>query len=565
MVPPARRGAARGPPRGPGPLTRTLTIFHVTDVHARVAARPQSLPGLAGLVRPDRPHTELFTGLAGIDALLTEEMANLPPGGASMLVCCGDLVGREMATDRTTRGAITFEAMKLLAQRSGVDASVLVVGNHEVDHGVHRMRELLADADPFVVVAGNLSVDGAPVSATVVTVDVDGLQVAVLGVTTLQTATEAPPDDRPRLGIKAPVEAARQALLAHSAPCDVLLAAVHLFDEQDLAVCSLDGVDLLLGGHTHARLSGPLGARGIHREKAGSHGLALGRAVLQIDADGARVVPSLTALLPPDVAPGSDSPLQRLHDDAVGVVRSTDPQAATAVARSGWVIGDLDGLRGGEPNPLGRTVAQGLVDGAGAVSGEAVHCGFANAGNIRMDLVPERSVISLSALHDTLAYANELVILELSPALLMRVLRTAVANLKLDLAGWLHTAGLRWAVAADGSIGDVFVGHDGWTPLQSCDVVRVATLDFLADGGHHLGFLAAAPCQRTGVKAADAWSAALHARRDGDRLPPLLPPPPLSSVDAGFRCTDTQTVLETLDHADPGAFAWALNGQRSGS
>ena len=551
-------------------MSRTLTIFHITDVHARVGARPQSLPGLTGLLRPDRASTELFAGLAGIDALLTEEMAQLPRGGASMLVCCGDLVGREMATDRTTRGQITFDAMRLLAQRSGVDAAVLVVGNHEVDHGVERMGELLAGADPFVVVASNLTVDGAPVSNAVVPVHVGGLRVGVLGVTTIQTATEAPAEDRHRLGIREPVAAAREALRDCAVGYDMLLAAVHLFDDQDLAVCNLDGVDLLLGGHTHARSSGPLGARGIHREKAGSHGLALGRAVVEIDAGSARIVPSRTALLPPDVPPGADSPLQRLHDEVAGVVRAADPHAATAVARSAWVIGALDGLRSGEPCALGRTVAQGLVDGAAGLSSEPVHCGIVNAGNIRMDVVPERGVIALSALHDTLAYANELVILELTSALLLRVLRTAVANLKLDLAGWMHTAGLGWSVAADGSIGEVLVLGSGGepTPLTDLKVLRVATLDFLADGGHHLDFLVAAPRHRTGTKAADAWGASLRARRVEDRLATLLAPAPASSVDGAFRCTDTQAVLKTLDHADPGAFAWAfdrLNALRSGS
>jgi 2',3'-cyclic-nucleotide 2'-phosphodiesterase (5'-nucleotidase family) len=205
-------------------------------------------------------------------------------------------------------------------------------------------------------------------------------------------------------------------------------------------------------------------------------------------------------------------------------------------------------------------VAQGLLDGAALLSSEPVHCGIVNAGNIRMNLVPSAGVISLSALHDTLAFANELVILELTTELLLRVLRTAVANLKLDLAGWLHTAGLGWAVAADGRIGDVFVLDGGSPrPLRSLDIVRVATLDYLADGGHQLSFLARTPQRRTDLKAADAWSDALRARRQGSQLVTLQTPPPLSSVDGTFRCTDTQKVLETLDHADPGAFDWAFD------
>lgn len=541
-------------------MTRTLTIFHVTDVHARVGSTPRTLPGMRGLMRPDRG-VEIHAGLAGIDVLLQDEMARLGPDTATLLVCCGDLVGTEMATDRHTRGGITFEALELLRTRSGVDAAVLVVGNHEVDHGVDRARELL-DASSFVVVAGNVDLDGAPVSDGIVDVDVAGLRVGVLGLTTIQTATEAPSPDRPRIDARKPVAAAREAL-SDTAPRDALVAAVHLFDEQDLAIASLDGVDLVLGGHTHAQKSGPLGPRRVHREKAGSHGLALGRAVLRIEGRRCRIDPRETALLPPDLAPPPDSPFQALHDATLKAVRDANPAGAVAVARATWEIGSLDGLRTGEASPLGRTVAQGLLDGAAELSDEPVHAGIINAGNIRADLVPERGVLPLAALHDTLAFANELVLVELSPTQVLRVLRTAIANLKLDRAGWLHTAGLVWNVGARGQLGDVFVrvprGHRAAmaVPLHDLAVVRIATIDWLAEGGHHLDVLTRGDTRRTGLKAADAWAESLRVRRLGDRLAPLVAPPPMSSVDGGFRCTDTREVLETLDQADPGGFAWA--------
>ena len=554
-------------------MSRTLTIFHVTDVHARVGSQPEGLPGLDALVRPDRAvGAELFPGLAGIDAVLQEEVGRLPPGSASMLVCCGDLVGREMPTDRQTRGGLTLSAMKLLAERSGVDAAVLVVGNHEVDHGVDRMQELLGDASPFVVAAGNLAIDGSPVSSRIVDVDVSGLRVGVLALTTVQTASQAPFADRPRLHAQAPVPAAR-AHLADAAGRDLLLAAVHLFDQEDEAVCSLDGVDLLIGGHTHARLSGPLGSRGVHREKAGAHGLALGRAVVQFDDGRPRILAARTALLPPDVAPAADSPIQRLHDEAVAAALAADPEGARGVAVTIDAIGSVDALRTGAPCPLGRTVAHGLMDAAAELSDDPIHFGFINAGNVRVDLIPIDGRLPLSALHDTLAYGNELVVVELSPEALRHVLRTAVANLKLDLAGWLHTAGLSWHVAADGSMGPVTVqiarGHRPAmaVPIESLPVLRGATIDWLAAGNHQLDALPAAVVGRPRLRAADAWATSLLARRIGDRLAPLAPPPPTSSVDEGFRCTDTREVLETLDIAAPGALAWAfdrLAAHRSG-
>lgn len=545
-------------------MSRTLTIFHVTDVHARVGVTPKVLPGLEHLVRPDRPGRELFAGLAGVDALLQEEMARLPDDSASMLVCCGDLVGQEVATDRQTRGAITFQAMQQLALRSGVDAAVLVVGNHEMDHGVDRATELLGGAHPFVVVAGNLGVDGEPASAPIVDLDVQGLRVGVLGLTTPQTAKDAPAHDRPRLATVDPVDAARAALAADETDRDVLLAAVHLFDPQDQRVCGLDGVDLLIGGHTHALLSGPLGTRAISREKAGAHGIALGRAVLRIDRGVARVVRSQTALLPPDVPPPADSPLLALHDAALAAAQQ-DPAAATAIARADRVIGSISDLRTGDPCALGRTVAQGLLEGAAELIDEPVHAAFVNAGNVRADIVPSRGLVSRAALHDVLAYANELVIVELDAAGLRRVLQTAVLNLKLDMAGWQHTAGLSFHVPADALIGPIHVaiprGNKAplHVPIEDLSVVRVATIDWLADGGHHLDVLTGAPQRRTGVKAADAWADALVARSLGAQPAALTAPPPTTSVDAGFRCTDTQTVLNALDPSQDALVTWALD------
>ncbi|MCO4772637.1 MAG: 5'-nucleotidase C-terminal domain-containing protein [Deltaproteobacteria bacterium] len=529
----------------------TLTIFHFTDPHARLGAEPVRAPGIPGVANPSRPDAEVLAGLAGLDALLAEELTRVEAGPV-LLVCCGDVFGAEMAHDRAHRGALTVEALSLLAGRSGVDAALWLAGNHDVDHGVDRFSEL-APGSGMHLMSGNATVDGRPLSDGLVELDVGGVRLAVVPVTTVQIASDAPREDRERVGARLPVLAAREPMnLARRArkkgSVDIVLALAHCFDEEDEALARL-GPDLLIGGHTHVFLSSRIPG-GSRREKAGCHGQALGRVVVRRTFSGWRVDEHATALLLPDVEPAPDSKLLALARRGV-----PGPSTEPAVGACSEPIRGLGDLRAARPSPIGSAVAAGLLDGARRVAGP-VHCAFINAGNVRAELVPVDGLLRRSDLADVLAFGNQLAVVEGPPELVLEVLAVAVANLKLDKAGWLRTAGLRARVSAEGAIEDVRVEEEGRSvPLASLQTVRMATIDWLAvDGGNHFGCLGRGAVSPLGV-ASDCWAEELASRP----TPTIRVPLEGLVVDARFRQTDTRTVVETLQRQAPGSVTWATD------
>lgn|GEM_PF-5441696 len=529
---------------------QSLTIFHFTDLHARLGAEPGPAPGIPGLAAPHRGRAEILAGLAGLGALLADELGRTE--GPSLLVCCGDVFGAEVAHDRESRGSLTMEALGLLSAQDGIDAALWLTGNHDVDYGLDHFLTM-SPAAGMRILGDNVTVDGRALSEPL-RIDVGGVRLALVAVTTPQTASEAPVGDRPRLDVTLPVPSATAHLadavrLRTSGDVDAVVAIAHCFDGEDDAIARR-GPDVLLGGHTHVFLSGRV-TGGSRREKAGCHGKALGRVVLRPFGARWRVDPTRTALLLPDLQPDPDSPLLALARRAEHAALAH--RVGPTIARCPEPIRGLDTLRSWLPSPIGSAVAAGLLDGARAVAGP-VHCALINAGNVRADLAPSDGRITRADLADVLAFENELVLVEGPPALLRAALCNAVAALKLDRAGWLRTAGLQALIEADGTISSVRVEHDGaLVPLHSLSTVRFATFDFLADGGHHYG-MGAGDVTNLGL-AADRWADALSPE-SALRVPPMG-----LVVDARFRQTDTQVVLNTLHHTIPGCVDWARDRQ----
>jgi 2',3'-cyclic-nucleotide 2'-phosphodiesterase (5'-nucleotidase family) len=533
----------------PGP--RTLTVFHFTDLHARLGAEPT--PGPGTFPGGAAPGGGILAGLAGLDALLAHELDRAPPG-PKLLVCCGDVFGAEIAHDRLHRGGRTVQALARVAARDGLDAAVWLAGNHDVDHGLDRMIEL-APGSGMLLLGGNIRVDGAPLSDGVVRIDVGGVRVGIVGVTTVQVAADAQKPDRPRIGALPPVRAGERALteavrLREGGALDVVLALAHCFDGEDERLARM-GPDLLLGGHTHVFLSSRI-PQGARREKAGCHGQALGRAVLRWSPFRWRVDEQLTGLLLPDVPPSPQSPLLRL-------VADTEAEAAARrhgppIARHAGPIRGIATVRTPHPSPVGSAVAAGLLAGARFATAP-VHCAFVNAGNVRAEMVPRDGALTEADLCDALPYGNGLVLVEGPPDLLREALCVAVASLKVKRAGWLRTAGLAAHVTASGEVRDIRVESGGaLVPLDSLPTVRIATLDWLGvDGGDNYGCLPARGAARRLGLATGLWAASLAT--DPDRALPV--PPDGLTVDEGFRQTDTRAVLDTLDELMPGSVTWA--------
>jgi 2',3'-cyclic-nucleotide 2'-phosphodiesterase (5'-nucleotidase family) len=225
------------------------------------------------------------------------------------------------------------------------------------------------------------------------------------------------------------------------------------------------GVDVWLGGHSHARVSGE--AAGVPALVPGSHGEVIGVCDLVVDPLRQRVVEARRQL----VATWAD---EMPPDSAIGalVERWSQVVAPLANARIGRNARRLTRGGGGD-SPIASLVADVI---RGAAEAEI---GLQNNGGVRADL-PEGE-ITRGAVYEILPFANTIVTLELTGAEVRRVLEEGLANERIT-----RVSGIRYRFdpgAPAGARVTSLLGADG-QPLQESRTYRVACDDFMVEGGY---------------------------------------------------------------------------------
>lgn len=229
--------------------TTTLTVLFTSDVHGRVLPfddvreRPAegSLAQVATLVKRVREETRNVIVLDGGDAIQGTPLAYY-----------GIAAPGSEGKDPTVAG------MNLV----GVDAAVL--GNHEFNFGLDVLRRSIGQSS-FPWLAANIKGSGLEVGDELV-LERGGITVGVLGLTNPNVPHWDPPSHWRGLEFLDPVETARRRLAALRAKVDVVVVVAHTGFERDpdsgegddtehenfaWRLAQLDGIDLLLTGHTH--------------------------------------------------------------------------------------------------------------------------------------------------------------------------------------------------------------------------------------------------------------------------------------------------------------------------
>ncbi|WP_245809753.1 bifunctional metallophosphatase/5'-nucleotidase [Cohnella massiliensis] len=314
-----------------------VTLIHTNDLHSHLeeAARIASyIKEIRGRIEPDR----------------------------LLLIDCGDYLDRVRPETEGTNGAVN----RALLERLGYDAVTL--GNNEGITWTREQLDGMFDSAPFPVVCANLkwAETGSEPSWMIpfMLAEKDGLKIGLLGL------TAAFNDYYRLLGWEAddPIETAARLVPELRKRADVVVVISHLglwMDERLAA--AVDGIDLILGSHTHHLLETPLTIGRTTVCAAGKFGFHIG--IVQIEKNAAtgqigirgRCIP--TADLPPD-------------SDAEAIVRSFREQADAAM---NGVVAHLARPLPSDPareNPLGTLLAAALRKSTGA------EIGLTNAGQL---------------------------------------------------------------------------------------------------------------------------------------------------------------------------------------
>jgi 2',3'-cyclic-nucleotide 2'-phosphodiesterase (5'-nucleotidase family) len=493
--------------RGPA---RTISLVGTNDLH--------------GGVLPD----EGRGGLALLDGYVRNlRAARQSDGGGLLLLDAGDLFQGTLESNLN-------EGQAVVAAYNALGYAAAAVGNHEFDYGPigEAATPVTPQDDPrgalkaraaearFPFLAANIidrsterPVNWPNVRPSTI-VDVAGVRVGVVGLTTSHTLTTTMAANTVGLDIAplAPALATEAARL-RIAGATIVIAAAHaggrctIFgNPSDLSSCGADEeifqvarelpgglVDAIVAGHRHFGIAHEIA--GIPIISSYSRGVAFGRIDLVVDRATGRVTSH--RIFPPHDLCAAQDPATRAcappsDRTAVPAVYEGRPVAASPDVER-MLAPAVERARTLKEQPLNGHIADALTrhaneefalgnlfaDWSRAAAG--VDVAIANSGGIRADL--PAGPLTFGRLYAVTPFDNREMTLTLTGA----ELRKVIANNLQQRGSFLLLSGVRaTATCAAGQL-RVMVRRDSGRAVTDTDRLRVATTDFLVEGGD--GFL----------------------------------------------------------------------------
>ena len=449
--------------------TRTVTILHTNDLHGHV--EPWTGWGdLAGRT------------VGGLDRLASAvKQARAEAGTAqTLLLDAGDTFGDTLIADRT-RGKVMVDAMNAMRY------DAMVIGNHEPDYTAATLKERMREAR-FAVLAANIRTRGGHLYARPYLLrTVNGVHVGILGLAYPNTPATTAPKNVEGLTFLDAVETARTfvpRLRREGAQIVIVLSHYGLAADQKLAR-DVPGIDLIVGGHSHNRMSEAAREGDTLIVQAGAHGSDLGRIDLEI-ADG-RVVGHRRSLIAIDNATYAPEPKVaaviashlRRHRDAI---ERKIADATSPITRAQTLAGQTPGKRD-QQSPADSLFADLLREATGAEVALLPGVGYGVA-------IPA-GPIRYGELRNLIPHESHTVTLTLTGAQLRAVLEQSLENTYTDdpkkkVGGMIQLSGMNFEYDRHAGFGSrVIEVTVGGAPLDAERRYRVATNSLLAEGGHH--------------------------------------------------------------------------------
>ncbi len=258
---------------------KQLTILHTNDVHSHIDPFP-----------PDHSRSANMGGVARRAALIEQIRAENPN---TLLLDAGDIF-QGTPYFNFYGGELEFRLMSKL----GYD--VATIGNHDFDNGIEGLLAQMPYAQ-FQMVSANYDFSNTVMDGLVApytTRTLDGIKVGIFGLGIALDGLVLPELYRETRYLD-PVEIAQDMsrILREEEKCQLVIALSHLGHEyrnpqlpSDVKLAAqTEGIDLIIGGHTHTFLERPV-IRANRRDQkvminqVGCYGLYLGRIDFYFDS-----------------------------------------------------------------------------------------------------------------------------------------------------------------------------------------------------------------------------------------------------------------------------------------
>jgi 5'-nucleotidase len=379
----------------------------------------------------------------------------------------------------------------------------MVLGNHEFDLGQEALAAF-ADQATFPLLSANIDFTGSDLLrgkiAPYVVLTVSGERVGIIGLTNEETGIASSPG--PGIAIGPVVEAARGAVTELRAQgVNKIVALTHIGYEKDLALAAeVDGLDVVVGGHTETLLGSPDELPAFERRPHGPYptvvrspsdspvlvvhaniwGRYLGRLEVDFDDEGRALSWGGGLTFLGDDIPEDPALAEKVQEFAAPIAVLEQTVVGTAAV---GLVGERDRVRRGETN-LGNLVADAML---AKTQTAGTRLAIMNGGGIRTSIPPGE--VTLGQVLEVLPFGNALVVFDLSGAELREALENGVSRVADASGRFPQVGGLRFSfdpAAAPGSrVTSVETGSlaEGFQPLDEAADYRLVTNDFLFKGG----------------------------------------------------------------------------------
>ena len=438
-----------------GNSTLAITLLHVNDTHGHI------LPYINKSVNPTVPVGDA----ARLAAMIHHERERNPDG--TVLLSGGDM-------SQGTPISNVFHGKPIIEIMNNLHFDAMVIGNHEFDWDLSVLEQMIEWAD-FPILACNV-ITGNGTSLTGVRpytlLERKGLKIAVIGITTVETAYSTKPDNVKGLTFLDPT-ALLPILIKEvrdkGARLIIVLSHSGLDADKKLAR-AVPGIDVIVGGHSHTAVKDPVTINKTIIVQAGCFDAYLGVLELSIQESTFRIVSTTTTNELKPILSGSD----QLADRGVAaLVHSYNNRIKTEFSKTvGTTSVDLDTSRIEESNE-GNLVCDAMREASGAA------IVFVNSGGLK-SCIP-KGAITMEKVFELLPYDNVIITMRLSGKQIWDILEQSA---RIGHGGLLQVSGIRMTFdmtqPAGSRVRNVQVGN---RPLRDDDHYTVATNDFLAAGG----------------------------------------------------------------------------------
>lgn len=338
-----------------------ITLFQMNDTHGYLEPHPELIWTAEG------PSLLTMGGYARIAAVLNKARAAAP--GTVLAFDNGDTFHGTPAVTQT-RGEAAVPVLNAL----GLSA---MTGHWDFAYGPAQAARL-SGMLTYPMLAANCHPQhgGAPRFDPTIVCPVQGLRIGVIGLAATILDKTMPPAFSTGLRFTDGIDETRDhAARLRAEGCDLIVVLSHLGLPQDCALAqAVEGIDVILSGHTHNRLERPWMVDDTIIIQSGCHGSFLGR--LDLDIESGRIVgrqhclipitedlpadPEVAALVAKAVTPAADLRRQIVgHSDRI-LHRGTcmdapmDDALVAAIAQAADTeIAFSNGWRYGGPIPAG--------------------------------------------------------------------------------------------------------------------------------------------------------------------------------------------------------------------